>query len=219
MIDGVAGMHGFVDGALERDFVAATIAGVLGDDGDAAAVVDAIGDGVGGESAEDDGVNGSDARAGEDGDGEFRRHAHVDGDAVALLDAEGLEGIGEALDFDVHFSVSEATNFPGLAFPDNGGLVAARAVEMSVEAVVAEVHFAADEPFGAGQVPVEHFVPRFEPVQFLCDTSPEGLGIFNGLLVHLLVLLEALDVRFLGKLGRRREDAGFAKERVEILAG
>ena len=101
VLDGGAGGHGFVDGVLELDFVAAAVARVLGEDGDAAGVVDAVGDGVGGESAEDDGVDGADARAGEQGDGQLGRHAHVDGDAVALLNAEGLEGVGEALDFGV----------------------------------------------------------------------------------------------------------------------
>ena len=45
-------------------------------------------DGVRGEAAEDDGVDGSDACAGEQRDGELRAHAHVDGDAVSLADAE-----------------------------------------------------------------------------------------------------------------------------------
>ena len=84
VLHGGAGGHGFVDGALELDFVAAAVARVLGEDGDAAGIVDAVGDGVGGESAEDDGVDGADARAGEQRDGQLRRHAHVDGDAVAL---------------------------------------------------------------------------------------------------------------------------------------
>ena len=88
------------------------------------AVVDAIGDGGGGESAEDDGVDGADARAGEQRDGQLGRHAHVDGDAIALLDAERLEGVGELLHFGVEFGVGEAADFAGLAFPDDGCLVA-----------------------------------------------------------------------------------------------
>ncbi len=124
VLDGGAGGHGFVDGALELDFVAAAVARVLRDDGDAAGVVDAVGDGVGGESAEDDGVDGADARAGQQRDGQLRRHAHVDGDAIALLDAEGLERVGELLHFGVQFGVGEAADFARLALPDDGGLVA-----------------------------------------------------------------------------------------------
>ena len=128
VLDGVAGGEGFIDGGLELDLVAAAVAGVLGDDGDAGGVVDAVGDGVGGESAEDDGVDGADARAGEQGDGQLGRHAHVDGDAVALADAEGLEGVGEALHLGVQLGVGEAADLARLALPDDGGLVGAGAV-------------------------------------------------------------------------------------------
>ncbi len=89
-------------------------------------VVDAIGDGVGGESAEDDGVNRADARAGKQRDGQLRRHAHINGDAIALLDAECLEGIGELLHFDMELGVGEAADFARFAFPDEGGFAGAR---------------------------------------------------------------------------------------------
>ena len=62
-------------------------------------IVDAIDDGVGGKSAEDDRVHGADASAGQHGDGKLRHHAHVDRDAVSLADAKPLERVGEALDF------------------------------------------------------------------------------------------------------------------------
>ncbi len=129
VLDGGAGGHGFVDGALELDFVAAAVARVLREDGDAAGVVDAVGDGIGREPAEDDRVDGADARAGEQGDGQLRRHAHVDGHAVALLDAQGLEGVGEALHLGVQFGVGEAANLARLALPDERGLLGARAQE------------------------------------------------------------------------------------------
>ena len=86
-------------------------------------VVDAVGDGVGGESAKDDVVDGADAGAGEEGDGELGAHAHVDGDAVALLDAEGFEDVGELLDFDVEVGVGKLADFAGFAFPEDGRLV------------------------------------------------------------------------------------------------
>ena len=103
MLDCGTSGHRLVNRPLELDQVAAAVARVLGEDGNAAGVGDAVGDGVGGESAEDDGVDGADTRAGEQRDGQLGRHAHVDGDAVALLNAEGLEGVGEALDIGVQF--------------------------------------------------------------------------------------------------------------------
>ena len=120
------------------------------------------------------------------------RHAHVDGDAVAFLDAERLEGVGELLHFDVELGVGEAADFAGLAFPDEGGLVGACAEGVAVDAVVAEVELAADEPFGPGEIPLEDFVPGLEPVEIAGDVGPEGFGIVDGLLVEGLVLGEAL---------------------------
>ena len=126
VLDREAGGHGFVDGLLELDLVTAAIAGVLRDDGDAAGIVDAVGDGVGGEPAEDDGVDGANARAGKQSDGQLRRHAHVNGDAVAFLNAERLERVGEFLYLDMQLGVGEAANLARLALPDERGFVAAR---------------------------------------------------------------------------------------------
>ncbi len=80
---------------------------------------------------------------------------------------------------------------------------------MTVDAVVAEVELAADEPFCPGQIPLEHLVPGLEPVQFLRGLGPEFLRIFDRLLVHGLVLLQALDVRLRAELLRAAERRGF----------
>ena len=147
------------------------------------------------------------------------RHAHVDGDAVAFFDAESLEGVGEFLYFGVELGVGEAANLARLAFPDERGLVAARAVEMAVDAVVAEVELSADEPFGPGKVPFKHLVPRLEPVKFFGRFGPEGFRVFDGFFVQGLVLLKGLDVGLAGELFGRGKDAVFAKSGVEILIG
>ena len=65
---------------------------------------------------------------------------------------------------------------------------------MAVKAVVAQVHFSAHKPFGRGKIPLQHLVPRLEPMKFFGDPGPESLRVFDGLLVHGLVLLKALDV-------------------------
>jgi hypothetical protein len=223
MLDGVAGRHRFVDGLLQFDFVAAAVACVLSENGDAAGVSNAVGDGVGGESAEDDGVDGADAGAGEKSDGELGRHAHVDGDAIALLDAEGFEGAGEALNFGVQFGVGEAANLAGFAFPDERGLLGALAagfgIDVAIEAVVAQVEFAADEPLGPGQIPLEDLVPGLEPVQLAGHAGPECLGIVNGLLVEGFVFGERADVGPGAELRRRGKHAVFAQRGVDIPVG
>src|SRR5258706_11493844 len=80
-----AGLQGFFDGGEKFDFFAASVGTILRDDGGSLAVVDAVDQSVGGESAEDYGVRSADAGAGQHGDGQLGSHAHVDGDAVAFL--------------------------------------------------------------------------------------------------------------------------------------
>src|SRR3546814_17627197 len=62
------------------------------------AVLEAPGEGIRREAAEHHRVDRADARAGQHGIGGFRNHRHVDGDAVALLDAARLQGLGDAAD-------------------------------------------------------------------------------------------------------------------------
>src|SRR5580698_7749278 len=99
-------------------------------------------------------MDGSDAGASEQGDGQFGGHAHVDGYAVAFFNSKRFEGVGEFLDFDVELGVGEFSNLAWLAFPDEGGLAGAGAESVAVDAVVAEIDFAVDEPLGDGELPV-----------------------------------------------------------------
>jgi len=216
VLHGGAGGHSLVDCRLELDFVAAAVAGVLCEDGDAAGVSDAVGDGVGGESAEDDRVNGADARAGKQRDGELGRHAHVDGDAIALLDAERLERAGKFLDLGVELGVGEAANLAGFALPDERGLLGALAEGMAIDTVVAEVEFAADEPLGPGQIPLKDFIPGLEPVQFLRHAGPKLFGVVDGLLVESFILGERADAGLGAELRRRGKDAVLAQRGVDI---
>ena len=182
-------------------------------------VVDAIHEGVGGESAEDDGVGSADASAGQHGDGEFGRHAHVDGDAVALPDAQRLQDIGELLNFFPKLLVGVGADFAGLTFPDEGGFVLAPGFDMAVEAVIGEVDFAAGKPFGPGAIPLQHTVPFLEPVQVLGDASPELFGLLYGFSVKVLVFFERLDVGFLAEVLGRFEFAVFVKNGINAGVG
>ena len=160
-------------------------------------VVDAIDQRVRRESAEDDRVRRADAGAGQHGDGQLRRHAHVDRDAVALLDAERLQHVGELLHFAMQLLIGQDANFAGLALPDDRGFIFAPGRDVAVEAVVGEIDLAADEPFCPGTIPLENLVPLLEPVQFAGDPRPELFRLLDRLLVNALVFREALDVRCL----------------------
>ena len=111
------------------------------------AVLDAAGERIRREAAEHDGMDGADARAGEDRVGRFRNHRHVDGDAIALLDVAVAQHVGEAADFVVQFAKGDFLGFFRIvAFPDDGDLVTAR-MQMPVDAIVGGVGDAVLEPF------------------------------------------------------------------------
>ena len=86
--DGGAILHGGVGGFFQGNDFSATEAAVGGDEDFGFAIGDAVGNGGGAESAEDHGVHGADAGAGEHGDGQLGNHGHIDRDAIAGLHAE-----------------------------------------------------------------------------------------------------------------------------------
>ena len=83
---------------LQRHLAAAAQTFVGGDHDRRFAIGDAAGERIRREAAEHHRMDGADARAGEHRVGGFRDHRHVDGDAVALLDAARLQHIGELAD-------------------------------------------------------------------------------------------------------------------------
>ena len=89
--------------------------------------------------------------------------------------------------------------------------MSARGAEgVAVDAVVAEVELAAEEPFGFGEVAGEDGVPGAEPVEFGGCFGPEGLRVFGALAVEVFVLGFACDAGFGGEVGGWGEDAVFA---------
>ena len=178
--------------------------------------MDAVDKGVGGESAEDHGVGRTDAGAGEHGDGQFGSHAHVDGNAVAFLNAEGLENVGKFLDFAMELLIGERADFAGLAFPDDGGFVLTSGLHVAIEAVVGEIDFSASKPLGPGTVPLQNSVPLVEPMQLFSYASPELLRLLDRLTVDVLVIFGALDVRVLAEVFRAGKLTLFLKGRIDV---
>src|SRR5271170_1519611 len=189
LFDGGAALHGGVGGFFQRDDFAATESAVGGDEDFGFAIGDAVGDGGGAEAAENHGMHGTHARAAEHGDGEFRHHGHVDGDAVAGLDAEGAEDVAKFADAFVEFGESELNGGAVFGFPHERGLIGIL-FQMAVEAVVGDVELTAYEPFGVGRVPVQDFFGRLEPVEEFGLFAPEGFGIGCGGGVHFAVVFE-----------------------------
>ena len=123
MLDRYAFLERLVGVALERHDLATTVATVCGDEHFALCVVDPIAQRLRRESAEDDGMNRADASTGEHRDRCFGDERHVNGHAIAALDAELLENVGELLHLDVEIPVRQRAVIARLAFPDNRRLV------------------------------------------------------------------------------------------------
>ena len=180
------------------------------------AIGDAVGDGRGAEAAENHGMDGADASAGEHGDGQLGNHGHIDRDAIAGLHAEGMQHVGKLADAFVQFGESVLDGRAVFGFPHQRGFVSVF-FEVAVEAVVGDVEFAADEPFGVGRVPFQNFFGSFEPVEEFGLFTPElfGIGCCSG--VQFAVFLERADARLLAEFFWRRDGLLFQDMRVEFL--
>ena len=177
---------------LERHRARATQALVGGDYDPAIRVEDAVFQGFWGKSAEDDGVHRANPRAGEYRHHDLGHHGHVDGDSVTLLDAPGFEHIGELAHVFMQLPVGDF--FVGrriVALPDDRYLVAPSR-QVAVQTIVRNVQLGAFEPGDIGFVviPVPDLGPGLEPVyEFFRLLGPEPLGVGDGPLVHLVVLV------------------------------
>jgi hypothetical protein len=111
--------------------------------------------------------------AGEHRDRELWDHPHVDPDRGPLLDAQLLEGVGEA--DDLGLEIGEGDRPPlvlGLALPVVGDLVAVPGLDVPVDAVVRDVQLAADVPLRVRQLPLAELLEVLEPGDAL---APLGL--------------------------------------------
>ena len=212
MLDGRRVGERLVCHLLQRDDLTATIAAVGSDQEAAFRVVDSIAQRLGAEPAEDHVVHRADARAGEHRDGELGDERQVDRDAIAFADAERLEHVRERRHLAIEFEVGQRAAIAGLAFPDEGGLVAPRTADMAVETVDARVDASADEPFRVRRLPVEHRIPRAGPFELRREPRPKAFRIALRLVVDPLVV----DDRLRAECRRRRKRAVFAQQVAEF---
>ncbi len=203
-----------VDGWLERRDPALAVAAVGGDDELRAGVVDARAEAVGGEAAEDDGVDRPDAGDSEHCGDRLGDHRHVDRDAVAVTDAQTLEHVGGPLDLVGQLGIGDAALVARLTLPQQCDAVAVAGLDVPVEAVVGDVELAVGEPLRERWVrPVQHLGERGVPVQAARLLGPECLTVG----IRLRVQLRGADgVR--GELRRRREPAVLGQQVVDLAA-
>ena len=203
VLDRRAFIQRLVGVGLERNEPAAPNALVGGDDQAGLAVLDAVHEGLGRESAEDYGMDRPDARAGKHRDRELRDHGKIDRHPVAFLDALLLEHVREPVDFEIKLLVGICLVLPAVRFPDDGRLVPRRRIDVAVQAVDRRVQFPALEPFDVRLVKIiiQDLVPLLEPRQIILGhLGPEFFRLVGGPIVQVLVLFHASDAGFLAEL-------------------
>src|SRR6266576_3254740 len=197
--------HGDVSAGFVIHPLAVAVISVGVDEDAAAGIGGAQAAGFAAEAAEDDGVHDAESRAGQHGDGQLRNHGHVDGDAIAgFQSGEIAKNGGNFVYALVEFLVGDDRS--GFDFrlrdEDQRGLVLVFG-EVAVDAVVAGVEFAADEPFPEGRVArVEGLAPGFVPMQ-------EGSVMVEAL--RKMLFVEFFDEGGIGEIGLNDEFLGRSK--------
>ena len=187
---------------------------VLGDEDLALEVVAALGHRLAAEPAEDDGVRGAETRARQHRHDGLGDHLHVDPDRDALGDPELLEAVGELDDLLLQLGERDVPRLGGVG-PVVGDhvqrdLVALAVLDVPVDAVVAGVELAADEPLGVREVPLQHGVVRGEPVDV-------RLGLLVPELLETLLLHLGAGVGGLRQFGIRRVLLALTRRRRALL--
>ena len=86
-------------------------------------IIDSVAKGLRAEPAKNDIVSYTDPGARQHRNRQFRNHPHVDRRAIALLDSERLENVGEAADLVMQHLIADCADIPRLAFPENRDFV------------------------------------------------------------------------------------------------
>ena len=153
-------LHGFatlrqrlVDRSFKFDGVSSAPSGIGGNDELRAGIFDPILDGVRGKSTEYDRMHGADARAGLHRNNGLGDQWHVDNHAIATTDPLFFERVGELAYLLMQLRVGQLAYVAGLAFENNGELVAA-ACQMHIQAIVRHIQLAVGKPTEIGRARV-----------------------------------------------------------------
>ena len=138
-------LNRLVNVLFEGDDLAASVTTVRGDHDAGTAVCDTVLDAFATEAAENHAVDRTDARAREHRDGCLGNVRKVNEHTRPFLAAVALQDVREDADLAMKLLVGEDTPLAWFALPDNGGFIATRTGEMTVEAVFGDVQLAANE--------------------------------------------------------------------------
>src|SRR3989304_6047366 len=108
--------------------------------------VRAVADGVGAEGGEEGADDGAELQRPEDGEVQLRHALQEDEDAVALLHAEGAQGVGRLVGGGGHLGEGVRLRAAVLPLPEHRGLVPAMRLQVAVYALVGDVQATPGQP-------------------------------------------------------------------------
>jgi len=173
-----------VDNLFERYDLAPPKAAIGGDDQLGLGIFDPAANGLCAETREDHRMDRADPGAGQHCYGEFRNHRQIQGNAVPFLDAETQQHSGKTVDLAEQGRIAQHPGFAIFTFPVDGHLAASPGVNVPINTLITGVQRSSHKPAPVGFPPLQHAVPRFDPVQLSGLLVPEALRILDGIPMH-----------------------------------
>ena len=149
-------------------------------------------------------MDGADTGTGLHGNNAFNRHRQIDDDAVTLLDALGLQRVGELGNLGQQLLVGDVGDGAVIGFQDDGNLVAKTGFDIAVKAVVGDVQRTVGKPLEERRRRiVKRLRERLLPGNVLTSqTGPVTVVVFVGFRTQCLVSVHAGNRRLLDEFGR-----------------
>src|SRR5215217_8117482 len=122
-------------------------------------------------------MNGTNPNGSQHQDDGFWAGWHVDREAVPFGDAHAAQCRGSLLDIMEKFSVREETPLAAFVQVDQGGVASPSFFDMYIQGVISKIGLCTDKPTKVWIIPFENLIPCTEPVQLVCSTPPESIGI------------------------------------------
>ena len=157
----------FVNSVLQPDLLAAAPTAVGRDHDAGFQILDSRFQCFGRKAAENHRMRNAKPRAAQHRNRRFGNHRHVDHGPVAGLHPEFEQRTRKARHQPLQFAIGNGPLVARLAFENNRRFVPATADRMPIDAVIANIQLAADEPFGERRIPVKRLFKALEPVQLL----------------------------------------------------
>ena len=130
----------------------------------------------------------------------LRNHWHVHANTITFSESVLLQHVRKFTNFRMQFFVRKLFDGFILTFPKNRSLVTAL-FKVTVEAVLAHVQFATNEPFCKWCFPLQNFIPLLFPGDYLfCHPAPKSFRIVDGFIVQLFILIKAFYVSSFAKV-------------------